>query len=240
MSYNKKFVAFGVFIISLTLIFTPITNAGYKNQPKQEEKLLQIEISEYTSDGLIENKIFSLTKKEINDLKNELMGSKTIEKQLIILKDHGLIPEDVDATDIENDMYKKASNLGINKDIIPEKSKIRLPILLKFFNKVSVVYMLGPSLDIGLKFIIRIINLIPLINLPTFDFVDVCGGIFGITTTSGKLSNSTLITFPGIIGMLGFVGYRIKFPFLMHIYSGFSVVTFGLGLGLQIKEWNKI
>jgi len=236
MSYNKKFVAFGVFIISLTLIFTPITNAGYKNQPKQEEKLLQIEISEYTSDGLIENKIFSLTKKEINDLKNELMGSKTIEKQLIILKDHGLIPEDVDATDIENDMYKKASNLGINKDIIPEKSKIRLPILLKFFNKVSVVYMLGPSLDIGLKFIIRIINLIPLINLPTFDFVDVCGGIFGITTTSGKLSNSTLITFPGIIGMLGFVGYRIKFPFLMHIYSGFSVVTFGLGLGLQIKE----
>jgi len=236
MSYNKKFVAFGVFIISLTLIFTPITNAGYKNQPKQEEKLLQIEISEYTSDGLIENKIFSLTKKEINDLKNELMGSKTIEKQLIILKDHGLIPEDVDATDIENDMYKKASNLGINKDIIPEKSKIRLPILLKFFNKVSVVYMLGLSLDIGLKFIIRIINLIPLINLPTFDFVDVCGGIFGITTTSGKLSNSTLITFPGIIGMLGFVGYRIKFPFLMHIYSGFSVVTFGLGLGLQIKE----
>lgn len=236
MIFDKKFIAFGVLILFFTLIFAPITNASLENQSKPEKELLQIEISEYKSDGIIENKIFSLTKKEVNELKDELLKSTTIDKQLLILKKYNLIPENVDVTDLENDMYKKASHLGINKDILPEKSKIRLPILLKFFNEVTAVYMLGPSLDIGLKFIIRIINLIPLINLPTFDFVDVCGGIFGITTTSGKFSNNTLITFPGITGMLGFIGYRIKLPFLMHIYSGFSVVTFGLGLGLQIKN----
>ena len=236
MLFDKKFVAFGVLILFFTLIFTPITYASLENHSKPEKDLLQIEISEYTSDGIIENKIYSLTKEQVNDLKNEMLQSKTIENQLFILKKYNLIPENVDVTDLENDMYKKASNLGINKDLIPEKSRFKLPILLKFFNKVNVVFMLGPSLDIGLKFIIRIINLIPFIKLPTFDFVDVCGGIFGISTTSGKFSNNTLITFPGIIGMLGFIGYRIKFPFLMHIYSGFSVVTFGLGLGLQIKN----
>ena len=235
MLFDKKFVAFGVFIIFLTLIFTPITNASFKDQSDPEEDLLQIEISEYTSDGLIVDKIFSLTKKEINDLKNELLGSKTIEKQLIVLKEHGLIPENVDATDLENSMYKRASNLGINREISPEKASIRLPILLKFFNKVNVIYFGAGSLNIGFKFIIRIINLIPFIKLPTFDIFDVCGGLFGVTTTSSRFSNNTLITFPGIVGMLGFVGYRIKFPLLMQIYTGFSVVTFGLGLGLRIK-----
>jgi len=236
MIFDKKFVAFGVLILFFTLIFTPITYASLENQSKPDEDLLQIEISEYKSDGIIENKIFSLTKKEVNDLKDELLKSKSIEKQLFVLKEHNLIPENVETIDLENNMYKKASNLGIYKDIQPEKAKIKLPILLKFFNSVNVIYFGGVSLNIGLKFIIRIINLIPFIKLPTFDFVDICGGIFGVSTTKGKFSNNTLITFPGIISLLGFVGYRIKFPFLMHIYTGFSVVTFGLGFGLQIKN----
>ncbi|MCK4902782.1 MAG: hypothetical protein KAS76_05425, partial [Thermoplasmatales archaeon] len=138
--------------------------------------------------------------------------------------------------DLENDMYKRASSLGITEDTQPEKSRIKLPILLKFLKKVNIVYFGGVSLNIGLKFIIRIINLLPFINLPTLDFADICGGLFGVTTTRGILSNNTLITFPGIVGMIGFVGYRIRFPFLMHIYTGFSAVTFGLGLGIQIKD----
>ena len=83
MIFDKKFVAFGVLILFFTLIFTPITYASLENQSKPDEDLLQIEISEYKSDGIIENKIFSLTKKEVNDLKDELLKSKTIEKQLL-------------------------------------------------------------------------------------------------------------------------------------------------------------
>lgn len=236
MSLNKKFVVLGVVVLFIALVFTPTTHAGYINKLNSKEELIQIEISEYKSDGIIENKIFSLTKKEVNNLKNELLNSKTIEKQLFILKEHELIPEDVNTKDLENDMYKRASSLGITEDTQPEKSRIKLPILLKFLNKVNIVYLGGVSLNIGLKFIIRIINLLPFINLPTLDFADICGGLFGVTTTRGILSNNTLITFPGIVGMIGFVGYRIKFPFLMHIYTGFSAVTFGLGFGIQIKD----
>jgi hypothetical protein len=235
MLLNKKYVALGVIVLFITLILAPITNASVKDQSSSEE-LMQIEISEYKADGNIENKIFLLTKKEVNDLKNELIKSKTIDGQLDILKKYNLIPKDIDAITLENEMYQRALNLGFSKDINPEKSKIKLPILLKLFSKVNIIYMGGISLNLGLKFIVRIINLIPFIKLPTFDFVDVCGGIFGVTTTTGLFSNNSLITFPGIIGMLGFIGYRIKFPFLMHIYSGFSVLTFGLGLGIQIKD----
>ena len=236
MSFNKKYVVLGVVVLFIALVFTPTTHAGYINELNSKGELIQIEISEYNSDGIIENKIFSLTKKEVNDLKMELLNSKTIEKQLFILKEHELIPENINTEDLENDMYKRASSLGITEDTQPEKSRIKLPILLKFLKKVNIVYFGGVSLNIGLKFIIRIINLLPFINLPTLDLADICGGLFGVTTTRGILSNNTLITFPGIVGMIGFVGYRIRFPFLMHIYTGFSAVTFGLGLGIQIKD----
>lgn len=236
MSLNKKFVILGIVVLFIALVFTPTTHAGYINESNSKEELIQIEISEYKSDGIIENKIFSLTKEEVNELKKGLLNSKTIEKQLFILKEYELIPENVNTKNLENDMYKRASSLGITEDTQPEKTRIKLPILLKFLNKVNIVSLGGVSLNIGLKFIIRIINLLPFINLPTLDFADICGGLFGVTTTRGLLSNNTLITFPGIVGIIGFVGYRIKFPFLMHIYTGFSAVTFGLGLGIQIEN----
>jgi hypothetical protein len=236
MSLNKKFVVLGVVVLLIALVFTPTTHASNINESNSKEGLIQIEISEYKSDGIIENKTFSLTKEEVKDLKKGLLNSKTIEKQLFILKEYELIPENVNTKDLENDMYKRASSLGITEDIQPEKTRIKLPILLKFLNKVNIVYLGGVSLNIGLKFIIRIINLLPFINLPTLDFADICGGLFGVTITRGILSNNTLITFPGIVGIIGFVGYRIKFPFLMHIYTGFSAVTFGLGLGIQIEN----
>jgi len=234
MLLNKKLLVFGVAVIFFALVFIPATHANYNNELNSDEELLQVEISEYKSDGIIENKIFSLTKKEVNNLKEELLNTITIEEQLSILKEYSLIPENVNTIDLENDMLKKASSLGINEDFIPEKSRIKLPILLKFLKRVSIVFIGGVSLNIGLKFIIRFINLLPFINLPTLDFADFCGGLVGVTTASGLLSNTTLITFPGIVGMIGFIGYRIKIPLLMNIYTGFSVVTFGLGLGIRI------
>ena len=237
MSLNKKLGVLGVICLFFTLTITPTTQANTLSELNSKEVLTQIEISEFKSDGSIENKIFSLTKTEFNFLKNELLNSKTIEEQLVILKGYGLIPENVKTKDLENGMYKKALSLGLTEDNLPEKSSIKLPILLNFFKKVNVIYFVGVSLNIGLRFIIRIINLLPFINLPTLDFADVCGGLFGVTITTGIIANHTLITFPGIIGFIGFVGYRIKFPLLMHIYTGFSALTFGLGLGLHFKDW---
>lgn len=238
-SLTNKFVVFGVIVLFITLALTPAIFARKSNDLNNiKEELLNVEIAEYKSDGNIDKKVFSFTQTEINKLKNELLATKSMDEQLSILKKYNLIRQDKTIKELETGMYQKAYHLGITPDEDPQKSKLKLPILLQFFKKVSATYFGGISLNFGLKFLIRIINILPFINLPTLDFADFCGGLFGVLTTKGLIFNNshTLITFPGVSGMLGFIGYRIKFPFLMHIYTGFSVVTFGLGLGLHIKD----
>ena len=238
-SYGKKFFVLGVLALLLTLAFTPATQAeDDRDFTEVKEKLFNIEIEEFKADGSIEKKVFEITQNEINKLKNELLSTESIEERLLVLKKYNLIPQDKAVEELETGMYEKADRFGITPDDAPQKTKLKLPILLQFFKKVSATYFGGISLNFGLKFIIRIINLLPFINLPTLDFADFCGGLFGVLTTEGLIfkNNHTLITFPGISGMFGFVGYRIKLPFLMHIYTGFSAVTFGVGLGLHIKD----
>jgi hypothetical protein len=176
----------------------------------------------------------------MNDLKNEILNSESVEDQLSILKKYNLISQDVNEEELKNGMFERAEDLGFDPDT-PVESRFKLPILIKLFNKVNAVYMGGVGLNLGLKPLIKIINLLPIINLPTIDFIDVCGGLFGVLTAKGLLFTNTLITFPGMSGFVGFVGYRVRFPFLMHTYSGFSALTFGLGLGMHIKEsnWNQ-
>ena len=132
---------------------------------------------------------------------------REIEGKMQIAKDVG---EALDKAveELETGMYEKADRLGITPDYTPQKTKLKLPILLKFFKKVSATYFGGISLNFGLKFIIRFINLLPFINLPTLDFGDFCGGLFGVLITEGLIfkNNHTLITFPGISGMFGFIG----------------------------------
>ncbi len=238
-SFTNKFVVYGVIGIFITLALAPVTFARISNDTKNiKEELLEVEISEYKPDGSIDKKVFSFTQKEINNIKNEILSIKSIDEQLSVLKKYNLIRQDKTVKELETGMYENANRLGITPDEYPQQSKLKLPILLQFFKKVSATYFVGISLNIGLKFLIRIINLLPFINLPTLDFADFCGGFFGVLTTKGLIFNNshTLITFPGISGMLGFIGYRIKFPFLMHTYTGFSAVTFGIGLGLHIKD----
>ena len=236
---NKKIFVLGVLALFLTLAFTPATQAeDSRDITEIKEKFFKIEIEEFKADGSINKKIFEITQNEINKLKNELLLTKSIEEQLSIFKKYNLISKDKTVEELETGMYEKAYHLGIAPDDNPQQIGLRLPILLQLFKRVSAVYFGGISLNFGLKFLIRIINLIPNINLPTLDFADFCGGIFGVLITKGLIfkNNHSLITFPGISGMIGFVGYRIKFPFLMHIYSGFSVITFGVGLGIHIKS----
>lgn len=232
----KNIFVIGVITLFLILALSPVIQAN--NKTKNSVELLEIEIEEFKGDGSVEKNIIQLTKKELNDLKNEILSTRSVEGQLLILKKYNLIPEDKTIYDLEKEMFKKASNLGIN---INEKSTIlhfRLPILLQFFKKVTATYIGGISTNFGLKFLVKIINRVLGINLPTFDFADFSGGLFGVVTTDGLLlkNSHTLITFPGFSGMIGFVGFRTNFPFLLHTYTGYSAVTFGLGIGMHIKE----
>ena len=72
MSLNKKLGVLGVIGLFFTFAITPTTQANTISELNSKEVLTQIEISEFKSDGSIENKIFSLTKTEFNFLKSLL------------------------------------------------------------------------------------------------------------------------------------------------------------------------
>jgi hypothetical protein len=238
-SFHNKYSIIAVITLFLILAITPAIQAASINKFTDiEEEFFKIEIEEIKADGSIDKKDVELSKTKTNELKKELLSTKSVDSQLSILKKYNLIPQDKTVKDLENEMNEKASSFGITPKDDPQQEKFRLPILLQFFKKVSATYFGGVSINLGLKFLINIINLIPLIKLPTFDFVDVFGGSYGVVITEGLFLNNShvLITFPGISGMIGFVGYRIKFPFMLHVYTGLSVLTFGLGLGIHLSD----
>jgi hypothetical protein len=236
--FNKKFTVFGVIALFIILAFSPITLAIKNNDiENNQEKLFDVEITEYKPNGNIEKRTVKFTQEEVNELKTKMTTANTVDQQLVLLKDYDLVSDDITIEDLQNGMYQRASSLGITKEVLPEKAMFRLPILLTFFNKITAVYMGGLSLRIGISPIIRLINLILRTNLPGLDVVDFCGGLFGILSTQGLLATHALITMPGFFGMIGFVGYSIKIPLMMHIFTGLSVITYGFGLGIHIKEW---
>lgn len=239
IEFSKKYFVIGVVVLLLAFAFTPINQAKIGNELKNDEKhLFDIEIEEYKADGSTLKNIVKLTKIEINSLKSELINAKTNEDQISIFKKFNLISKDVKVDDLELGMYKKAEIFGLNNDILLNKLKIRLPILLQLFKKVNIVYFGGISLRLGLTPIIKLINIILPVNIPDFDIIDLSGALFGVIKTRGLLATHTLITFPSLSGLIGFVGFCIKIPFFMRIYSGFSVATFGIGIGPHIRNWN--
>jgi hypothetical protein len=195
-----------------------------------------VEITEYKADGSIKVSIMNFKMIELLKFKLDILKVNSIDEQLVILKKKGLIPEQVSSEYLEKGMYERAEKLGISNKIIEEKSKIKLPILLTFFNRINAFCFGGMSLNIGLTPIMRLLHLFLKPIVPGADIIDIFGGIFSIVTSKGLIFDHTLITMPGISGFIGFVGFSFKFPIFMHMYIGYSAVTFGLGLGIHIKN----
>jgi hypothetical protein len=239
IEFGKKYYVIGVAILIMALAYAPITQAEIDDGLKNDEiQLFEVEIEEYKPDGSIEKNIVKLTQIEINSLKNELLDVKTDEDQISILKKYNLIQKNVKADDLELGMYKKAELLGLDNDNLRKKLGLRLPILVQLFKKVNIVYFGGISLRFGIPQIIRIIDNILPVDLPDIDLIDLSGALFGIIKTEGLFIKHTLITFPSISGMIGFVGFCIKIPLFLRVYTGFSIATFGIGLGLHFRSRN--
>jgi hypothetical protein len=233
--YNKKILTCGV--IFLFVVLSLNSTAYSERNLFEKEDLFDIEISEYRSDGTVNNRIVKLNRVELNELKSDLLYSSTNEKKFEILKEKGLISQNIKLNNLEEEMYLMANQMGISKDSFPDDFKIRLPIILTLFSVVNAVYFGGVSLSIGVSPLIRIFNIISPIKLPGIDVLNFVGGLFGVTHTVGLFNKQSLITFPGFSSMIGFIGFSFKIPAAMHIFVGFSVATVGFGLGFNLKEW---
>ena len=110
--------------------------------------------------------------------------------------------------------------------------------MLSAFNKVNAVSIGGTSTRLGFQFFIRIIEKITKLDIPRADILDLSSGLLNVLDVKNPLSKHTIISTLGFSGHIGFVGTSVKFPFLLHIFTGYSALSFHLGIGIHLKKFN--
>ena len=229
----KKILTLGVCTLFVLLIFT---NTAVADVEKPSLKLFDVEVTDYNADGTKDTRIVELALEEINKLREEILNAEGIEEKHSILQKYNLVSEDLKLETLKQDMLKRAEELGINYDMGIKRIKLKFPIVISFFDKVNLVYLGGLSARVGTSPISKLIGRILRMRVPSIDLVDACSGIFGIVSTKGLFASHTLVSIFSLAGMVGFVGTSVKLPFLMHIFHGYSAMTFGIGTGIHIKS----
>lgn len=229
----SKIFVLSVIALFIALSFIPSINAA---ENIKEADLTKIEVTNYNPDGSTTTEIISIEKSDMEILKNKLINTNSLEERLEVLKEFSIISKDQSTDDLYQGMLKKAEKIGLEKSLsIP---KFRPPIVASLFNKVTSVSVGGFSTRIGVTPLIKIINIILKLNLPRLDIIDTTTALVGILNVNNPISKHTMVSALGFFGHVGFVGTSIKFPVALHIFSGFSVLTFGMGIGIHIKNRN--
>jgi hypothetical protein len=197
-----------------------------------------VDVAEYRSDGSIVTVTTYLSEEDVNELSSVLLSTERRDETLKLLQEYGLIPGDVTEGDIQKGMMQRAISMDLSPDImhsdvIAPILKQRLPIMIDFFSKISTVHIGGASVRLGLSPIIGYLNFIRGWNIPKLDALDMAWGLVGVVDSWGVLTHHSLVTFPGCMGLFGFVGYNVKLPIAVHTFYGYAGMTFAMGLGLH-------
>jgi hypothetical protein len=241
-SINKKIVLMGAFVVVIGIVLTPAASAFnaksvIDNIQIPNENLIEVEISEYKADGSIFTKTISLKSSDVQNLKNQILKANSLEEKCSILRSFNLIDQEDTPEVWYNGMQEKASKLGLSEELIKEKCiRWRLPILLTFFNSIDAVFVMGNAIRIGTSPLVNFVNAMLNINLKGIDAIDAAWGLVGVVNSNGLLFSHAFVAFPGMFTTLGFVGISIKIPFYVHIFTGFSVVTGAIGIGIHTRD----
>ena len=219
---------------------------GNNENYKEMQGFIEVEITEYNSNGLTERRIIALPESEVDKLKSKLIEAETVEERFCILKKYGLVSEEA-LLHWKEGMYKKAERMGLTKyktqNIVSRYEELgifKMPILLNFLCKVNAIYILGGNTRLGLPPLIGLTKFFGGSRILSFDLIDMCWGTFGVLETKGLLRNHALATVPSFMCLAGFVGIHIHIPLVLDIYNGFSAVTFAIGLGLHAINFNLV
>ena len=225
-----KIFAVALAAIFMVLSFMPATNAA---DNKKVLGLLEVEVTDYKSDGSTDSRIVLMERSVAKNLRDEFLAAETLAEKLEVLKNFNLVSDETNLKDWFNGMLEKAKSLGIREKNFLTRTKIKLPFMI------SSVSIVGGSKRIGFTPLFRIIKKIfNLDKLTRADLLVTQSGLVSILDTKSVLSKNTMITLLGFTGHVGFVGTGIKIPFLMHIYLGHSALSFGMGLGFRVKRSN--
>jgi len=253
---RKKGLAIVIVAILISISVMPLTTQNFSpfkversdattvGQGNEQEKYVDVEVIQYDADGLVKEKIVKLKMDQVNELKEKLVASKTIEERFSVLREYGLVAKE-SLESWQNGMYKKADKIGLTESEARQATStyesmgiLNLPILLNFFCKVNALYIISGEAHLGLPPIIGLSKFFGSSGLLRFDLADMCWGAFGMVETKGLLRTHTLAAVASFMALAGFVGVHIHIPFVLDLYNGFSAMTFAIGLGMRYINFN--
>lgn len=239
----EKGVAISAVVIMISLVFLPVLNSTAETVDDSEK--LTAEITEYRADGSVVQNVIMLTSTMAQDLKTAILQTHNQEKRLKILRDYGLLPEEINSERWQSGMMQRANTVGLNTndvyEITANSAKLglfKLPFILNFFCKVNGVYILGGNARLGLPPLLGFLKFFGNSRIMTMDLVDMCWGAMGILETNGFLARHSLVMVPSFLIMAGFVGVHVHIPLVVNVYNGFSAMTFAAGLGPRNIKFN--
>jgi len=187
------------------------------------QEVMTVTISSYSPEGCIKYWQVQLPYIEAERLDTQLSAASGLEQIFALLKEYQLIPDEISVNAI---MEGFGQNGMVSPDIwMP-------PLAVCFFSQVSATFRWGGTLRLGMTPFLRFINRFLISNLNKgFDVMDVCWGLRGNVFLSGALGQHTLYLEPGVLFLVGFVGYTVDFPLLRHSFYGAAAMALTGGFG---------
>ncbi len=240
---NKTLVV-GVMVIFIGVSIAPSINADVDRRFTKPftnpifDETVKVTISRYKADSTIEKTKVILYKEKALEFRDKLRNIDDSEKRFSLLKEYGLIPNDVNRDSLRQEMLNLAEELGITEERIESISKryvnkgddVHL-IGINFLNEFGGISVATLNLPIGLSFITGILN-DGYPDIPSADLLYIALYIVGrYDFYNGVLPDFHSMSIFGFFCLLGFIGFVVSVPFLAampYIYNGFTVASLAI------------
>ena len=215
MAWGKIF-GIGVTILLLNMFIQPSL---------AEKNSIKTEVFEYNGNGIAGKRMVKLSMEQMSKLNNG-----NIEQKMKLLREYELIPQNDFIWEEKLQRFENRTSFTFIGDIL------HVPFLLTSFCKINAVYVISGNARIGLP--ITGMKKFFGSSLFSYDFFEACYGGVGVVEAKGLARTHTLVTVPGFMMNIGFIGVHIHVPMMLDIYHGYSALTFAVGFGMKSVTFN--
>jgi len=236
----KTLVA-GVIILFIGVTIAPSINAFVDKSSIKTftnpifDEIVEITVSRYKADSTVEKNKVLLSKEKALEFNERYKNTDEPEKRFSLLKEYGIIPDDVTRDSLREEMVNLAEELGFTEDKIETISERygnnednRRVIGINFLNEIVGLAFFTINLPIGLSLIIGILNLwLSLPGIQSADLLYFAFSIFGMFTFWNGILPDFVLGYLGFFSLVGFIGYIYSTPFLAVVPGmvGFTVAS---------------
>lgn len=214
----------------ITAQINTITSKAHSIPQTKNINEVKLIVSEYRADGSVGLTPIMISRNDFDNLKSEIQGVTNLDEQLSVFKKHGLIPANVTSEQLRQGMMEKTrklifsdplGNMFISKNRViknPLPNSIFQYLIRDYDTSVYGSFIANFKLHFGLSFFTAPVNtLLEVLGrpflLPSADFLDYFIFLWGDIATE----KYSIIGNPGIVTIIGFVGYMIDLSPLLII-----------------------